>query len=510
MSDRRAWYITTAIDYANGPPHMGHALEKIGADAMARYRRLRGDPVHFVIGMDEHGVKVQQSAEAADVSPQEWVDRIAREFAAVWERLHVRYDDFMRTTQPRHARAASELVRRIQAAGDVYAGRYEGHYCVGCESFKREDELVRDETDTLRCPIHPSRALTWTEEENWFFRLSKYAEPLLRHYDANPDFIRPEARANEVRRLVEGGLEDISISRAGLAWGIPWPGDERHTIYVWIEALINYLSATGFPEPGFEDLWPADVHVIGKDITRFHCVIWPAMLMSAGLPLPGGVWAHGFVNFSGRKLSKSEGIRLDLPAMIERWGPDPFRYYLLRDVPWNGDGEFSLERFDGRYTAELADDLGNLANRAISMVERYRGGVVPQGERTTLDDVVGRTLERYGRAMDAHLLHTGAAAAMELADAANAFVEERAPWTQAKDPAAAANLDATLASLIRAVAALSSLLEPFMPATMSQLAERLGLPAPLALEAIATLDAAGLRVHRGSVLFPKERAEASA
>lgn len=506
MNSQRKWYITTAIDYANGSPHLGHALEKIGADAMARYRRLRGQAVHFVIGMDEHGVKVQQSAEAAGVSPQEWVDGIAREFGAMWQRLHISHDDFMRTTQPRHARTAAELVRRIEAAGDIYAGRYEGHYCVGCESFKREDELEADENGRMRCPIHPSRELSWTEEENWFFRLSKYADALLRFYDEKPDFIRPEARANEVRRLVESGLEDISISRAALSWGIPWPGDGRHVIYVWIEALINYLSATGFPDDGYLTLWPADMHVIGKDITRFHCVIWPAMLMSAGLALPRGVWAHGFVNFSGRKLSKSEGVRLDLSEMVDRWGPDAFRYYLLRDVPWNGDGEFSLERFDARYTAELANDLGNLANRAISMVERYRGGTVPRGDRTSLDEAIGRALARYTDAMDAHLLHQGAAAAMELAAAANAFVEERAPWSQAKDPAAADALDATLASLIRAVAALASLLEPFMPVAMRTLAERLGLEGPLPLKSLSELDLAQSKVHRGGILFPKERA----
>lgn len=502
VSDK-AFYITTAIDYANGPPHMGHAFEKIGADAMARYRRLKGERVHLVMGMDEHGLKVQQSADATGVTPQQWVDELAETFSAMWDRLLIAHDDFMRTTQPRHLRAANELIRRIQDAGDVYRGHYEGYYCVGCEAFKRQDELMTDDAGVLRCPIHPQRELQWTEEENWFFRLSRYQQRLLNLYEERPSFVQPETRFNEVRRLVEAGLEDISVSRAGLAWGIPWPGDPGHSVYVWIEALINYLSATGFPEAGYERLWPADYHVIGKDITRFHSVIWPAMLLSAGLEPPRAIWAHGFFNFEGRKLSKSEGVRVELDDAIERWGADAFRYYILREVPWNGDGDFSWDRFDARYTADLADDLGNLANRAISMIERYRAGVVPAGGRTALDEQMVATIVRYRAAMDANLLHLGAGAAMELAAAANGFVEMQAPWAQAKDPARAHELDATLAALARALAALSALLQPFMPRKTEELAARLGLPRPPLLDEIATLDLAGRAVERGHVLFPK-------
>ncbi len=503
MSGTRRYYITTAIDYANGSPHMGHAFEKIGADAMARYRRLRGDDVHFVMGMDEHGLKVLQSAEAADITPQQWVDGVAMEFDAMWSRLLISHDDFIRTTEARHERSAIALVERIQQAGDFHRDRYEGWYCVGCEAFKREDELIVDEQGTRRCVLHPNRTAEWSEENNWFFELSKYQDRLLEFYRTNPDFIQPEPRRNEILRLVEGGLEDISVSRS-VAWGIPWPGDASQTIWVWIEALINYVSATGFPEPGYERTWPAACHVIGKDITRFHCVIWPAMLMSAGLEPPGSVWAHGFFNFEGRKLSKSEGVRVELGAAIDRFGPDAFRYYLLRDVPWNDDGEFTWDRFVARYNADLADDLGNLANRAISMIERYRGGTVPRGGRTWLDDEIASAVGRYRSAMDANLLHQGAAAAMELAVKANGFVEARAPWKQAKDPARGEELDATLASLARALAALASLLHPFMPGKMKDLAERLGLNAPVGLADLASLDLANREVHRGTVLFPKE------
>ncbi|CAN5645863.1 hypothetical protein BH23GEM10_BH23GEM10_06460 [soil metagenome] len=385
MTEPRPYYITTAIDYANGPPHLGHALEKVGADAMARYHRLRGDAVHFVMGMDEHGLKVMQRAEAAGVSPQVWVDELAGRFVATWRRLDISNDDFVRTTEPRQHRAVAEMIRRIDAAGDFYRGRYEGHYCVGCEAFKRDDELETGEDGALRCTIHPNRQIVWTEEENWFFRLSRYQDRLLKLLEERPGFVQPESRRNEVLRVIEGGLEDISVSRARLAWGIPWPDDAGTTVYVWIDALTNYLSATGFPSAGFEATWPAACHVIGKDITRFHCIFWPAMLMSAELPLPGSVWAHGFVTIGGGKVSKSEGVRLDLDALIERHGADAFRYCLLRDVPWHGDGEFSVDRFDDRYAAELADNFGNLANRTISMIEHYRGGVVPAGAPTVLD-----------------------------------------------------------------------------------------------------------------------------
>jgi methionyl-tRNA synthetase len=497
------YYITTAIDYANGSPHMGHAFEKIGADAMARYRRLRGDNVHFVMGMDEHGLKVLQSADAAGVTPQQWVDGVAAEFAAMWARLLISHDDFIRTTEPRHERSAIALVERIQQAGDFHRDRYEGWYCVGCEAFKREDELVVDDQGTRRCVLHPNRTAEWSEENNWFFELSKYQARLLSFYRENPDFIQPEPRRNEILRLVEGGLEDISVSRS-VSWGIRWPGDPTQTIWVWIEALINYVSATGFPDPAFERTWPAACHVIGKDITRFHCVIWPAMLMSAGLEPPVTVWAHGFFNFEGRKLSKSEGARVDLGDALDRFGPDAFRYYLLRDVPWNDDGEFTWERFAARYNADLADDLGNLANRAISMIERYRDGVVPAGDRTWLDDEIDAVLGRYRTAMDTNLLHQGAAAAMELAASANGFVEAQAPWKQAKDPTLSAELDATLASLARALAALVSLLHPFMPGKMDELAERLHLDAPVPLADLSGFDLAGRAVHRGAVLFPKE------
>jgi methionyl-tRNA synthetase len=505
VRDDKPFYITAAIDYANGPPHMGHAIEKIGIDAMARYRRLQGEDVHFLIGMDEHGLKVMQSAEAAGVSPQEWVDGIADRFRETWERLDISNTDFIRTTEARHRPAVAEMIRRIQESGDLYKGRYEGNYCVGCEAFKRDDELVREEGQPPRCPIHPTREVVWTEEENWFFRLSSYQDRLLKLLDERPGFIQPESRANEIRRVIEGGLDDISVSRSRLPWGVPWPGDESHTVYVWLDALTNYLSAIGFPDEEYERYWPADFHVIGKDITRFHCIYWPAFLMSAGVHLPESVWAHGFVTIGGGKMSKSEGVRVELDDAIARHGADAFRYYLLREIPWNGDGEFSWERFDERYISELADNFGNLANRTISMVERYRGGVVPAGALTSLDEEIATAVLRYRGAMDAQLLHQGLGVAIQLSTAANQYVDTRAPWSQAKDAGLAAELDITLAALTRCVAALTTLLFPFMPSKMQALAGRLGMESPARLDDVVKLDLTGQTVHRGDVLFPKPR-----
>jgi methionyl-tRNA synthetase len=501
----RPFYITTAIDYANGSPHLGHALEKIGADAIARYRRLRGERVRFVIGMDEHGQKVAQSAAAAGTTPQEWVDGIAEEFRETWARLGISNDDFIRTTEPRHRRAVEEMIRRMQAKGDLYRSTYAGYYCVGCEAYKTEGELVAGS-----CPVHPSREIEWMEEEDWFFRLSRYQEPLLRLLDEQPDFVQPESRRNEVRRMVQE-IKDISVSRSRLSWGIPWPDDEEHIVYVWIDALTNYLSAAGFPEPGFERAWPASLHVIGKDIVRFHCVYWPAMLLSADLPLPRKVWAHGFVTISGGKISKSSAVSVTLPEAIDRYGPDALRYFLLREVPWDADGSFSWERYDERYTSDLANDLGNLANRTLSMLVRYRDGCVPSGARTELDEAADAAVERYVGSMDDLILHDGAAAALALVSEANGFIERRTPWKLAKDPNAAAELDDTLASLVRTLGIVATLLYPFAPGKMHDLWRRLGTGSDHVPEifTLSALDAGGWTVEVGTVLFPRPDPEKS-
>jgi len=480
------FYLTTAIDYANGDPHMGHAYEKIGADAIARYRRLRGDDVWFVIGMDEHGQKVQQEAESQGRDPQDWVDEVAGKFSRVWDRLRISHDDFIRTTEPRHETAVDALIETIEANGDIYTARYEGYYCDGCEAFRKESELVDG-----HCPLHPSRDIQTMEEENYFFRLSNYRDRLVAHIESHPEFIQPLSRRNEILRLLEGGLEDISASRSKVSWGVPFPGDPEHTVYVWFDALPNYISAVGYPGPEFDERWPAALHVIGKDITRFHCVIWPAMLMSASIELPKTVWAHGFLMIGGGKLSKSEAQLLNLENLIERHGPDAFRYVLLREAAWDSDRDFPtvqafLDQFDARYEADLANDLGNLLNRTVSMIARYRGGETPRSTNaggiaveTELDRIAADSLEEWASAMDALRLHDGIEAAMSIVRGANGFIDRNQPWKLAKDPDSAAELDTVLGSVVRALVRVSVALSPFMPEKSEEIWHRLGGEGPL-------------------------------
>jgi methionyl-tRNA synthetase len=497
------FYLTTAIDYSNGDPHLGHALEKVGADAIARYRRLRGDQVHFLMGMDEHSQSVLQAAARAGVSPQVWVDRMAVRFEEFWQRLECSNDDWIRTTEPRHARSVTELLRRIQRfhPDDLYVAEYEGLYCTGCEEFKQESQIMDG-----HCIEHPTLELIPTRERNHFFRLSRYRDPVLELITTGEFRVDPVIRRNEVVRLLESGLQDISVSRLRQPWGIPFPGDPEQTVYVWFDALINYVSATGFPEPGYEGLWPADLHVIGKGITRFHCVIWPAMLLSAQLAVPRQVWAHGYVQWEGAKMSKTSGTAVTLEEAIERHGPDPLRYFLLREVGFEADGNFTWERFDERYTSDLADGLGNLASRTIAMLMKYRGGVVPSTSTTTSLDRSGQeALADYTRAMDGLDLRTGAEAAWELVSSANLFVQRTAPWALAKS-GKEDELDEALAALARALGRLAIMTSPFIPGKSQALWEMLGLDGPLAAASWSAAEqppVSGRKTRRSDVLFPK-------
>lgn len=498
------FFLTTAIDYSNGDPHMGHAFEKVGADCIARYRRLRGDEVWFLIGMDEHGQKVAQTAFDRGLTPQALTDEVAEVFQATWSELMISHDQFIRTTTPQHKDGVRDLIERIfrHSPDDFYEKAYRGRYCVGCESFKTEAEIVDG-----KCILHPTRVLEWVEERNWFFRLSKYQKFLEQLLETNPDFVRPEIRRNEILGLLRQGLEDVSASRSRFSWGVPFPrptsDGEPQTTYVWFDALPNYWTAPRFP--GSRAQWPAQLHVVGKDITRFHCVIWPAMLEAAGEKLPGGVWAHGFINFDGDRLSKSAGVRLNLQEAIARHGPDALRYFLLREVGFDGDGNFSWERFDERYTADLADGLGNLASRSLAMIEKYRGGVVPAGASSTLDDEGAGRLATYGSAMDAIDLRGGAEAAWGLITEANQYIVRTAPWALAK-AGREADLDITLASLARTLARLAVMTAPFMPGKARALWECLGQSAEFeaAAWALATRpDLTGTTVRKPANLFPK-------
>ncbi len=498
------FYLTTAIDYANGDPHLGHAYEKIGADAIARYRRLRGDDVWFLIGMDEHGQKVAQTAAEQGLSPQQLVDQVAERFREMWGRLAISYDQFIRTTAPEHKAGVQELIERIfeRNPDDFYEQSYRGRYCVGCEAFKQDAEIVDG-----RCVLHPTRTLEWVEERNWFFRLSRYRDFLLELVEGNPGFIQPESRRNEILGLLHQGLDDISASRARLEWGVPFPRPtsqgEQQTTYVWFDALPNYWTATRAAASRAE--WPAHLHVIGKDITRFHCVIWPAMLRAAGLALPERVWAHGFVHFRGERFSKSAGTRLDLGEAVDRFGADAFRYFLLREIPWDSDGNFTWERFEEVYTSDLADGFGNLASRSLAMLAKYREGRVPQAPDTALDQAGREAVTSYATAMDATDLRGAGESAWRLVTAANQYIVQTAPWALAK-AGSEAELDTALGALARCLYRLAVMASPLMPGKSEELWQFLGQPGTASGASWDTLEApptAGSSTRKPGGLFPR-------
>ncbi len=508
------FYITTAIDYANGDPHIGHALEKIGADVIARYKRAAGHDVHFMIGMDEHGQKVAQTAAAQGADPQSFTDAIAERFIETWRKLRISHNQFIRTTTPHHKHGVQALIKRIAERNpdDFYEQSYRGLYCVGCEAFKQPADIVDG-----HCQLHPTRALEEVEERNWFFRLSRYADFLRTLITERPHFIQPSSRRNEILGLLDQGLDDVSASRARLSWAVPFPlplstGETQGT-YVWFDALPNYLTGTGFPDGDWAERWPAQLHVIGKDITRFHAAIWPAMLHAAGLPLPEQVWAHGFVQLGGERFSKSAGVKLDLHEAIDRYGADAFRYVLLREVPFDGDGNFSWERFEERYTSDLANALGNLGSRAVAMVEKYRDGVVPSAPAPEDEALDHGDIAQYHAALDGSrgwMLHDGLFAVARQVSRANEYTQATSPWKLAKDETANVALDQVLASLIRRLARHAVQLAPYMPERSQVLWESLGAPGSVhdvSHAMLSAIDAGGWTVQKGAPLFPRPAAD---
>jgi methionyl-tRNA synthetase len=468
------FYLTTAIDYVNSRPHLGTAYEKVCADVIARYKRLAGAETWFLMGNDEHSQNVYKSAAEQGLDPLTYCDRMEETFQKTWRALDLSYDDFIRTTQPRHKSAVTELVRRIYDAGDIYEGTYEGWYCLGCEAFKPEKELVDG-----RCPLHPQTEPQWIKEKNYFFRLSRYQKPLLELFATRPDFSEPEARRNEQLRLLESGLDDISVSRAGQSWGIALPWDPGSVVYVWFDALINYAAAVGLGGDAarFNTWWPADLHLIGKDITRFHTVIWPAMLMSANLPLPRKVFAHGFMTVDGQRMSKSNpGTIIDPLDAAGRHGVDPLRLYLVKEVVFGEDGDFSWDRFDERYNADLANNLGNLVSRVTAMAHQYRNGrLTPAaGTSSRLRRIADDVSTGYRQKMETLAINEAAALVFRLIDATNLHIADSAPWALAKDPSQADRLTQVLFDASEAIRLAAVLISPIMPTSSAEILRRVG------------------------------------
>ena len=466
------FYITTAISYPNGRPHIGHAYEAIAADAIARFQRAQGRDVRFQTGTDEHGLKMAQAARTEGVEPRAFADKMSRLFQDMCDTLNVSYDRFIRTSQSDHYRASQAIWKAMEDNGDLYLDRYEGWYSVRDEAYYESEELTDAEDGSKLSP--QGTPVEWTVEVSWFFRFSKYQQPLLDHYAANPEFIRPESRRNEVVRFVEGGLKDLSISRTSFDWGVPVPGSNNHVMYVWLDALTNYITGLGYPDdtPLWRRYWPADVHLIGKDVVRFHAVYWPAFLMSAGIELPKQVYGHGFLLSRGEKMSKSVGNVVDPMVLASRFGVDALRYFLLREVSFGQDGSYSAEAIVARANAELANSFGNLAQRTFSMIHKNLGGVLPASGQVAEDlqllALVDRTAgEEVPEAFDRFAFSVGIEAWLRAVFACNAYVDTQAPWALRKtDPE---RMAAVLGTLVAAVRELTRAIAPIIPESADKL-----------------------------------------
>ena len=489
------FYVTTAIDYPNAKPHMGQAYEKVIADVMARLHRARGDDVFFLTGMDEHGQKIENVAKKSGKTPQQFVDEMSVFFKDLCKKLNISNDDFIRTTEERHAKVVTEIFKKVFDNGDIYKDYYEGLYCVSCEAFYTEKDAVDG-----KCPVHKTE-LELIKEESYFFSLSKYRERIIEHIKNNDKFILPEFRKNEILNRLQEDLKDLSISRTNFTWGIPLPNDKKHVQYVWFDALLNYISALGYPSDKFEKYWPADVHNIGKDILWFHSVIWPAILMSCGIKLPKTIFAHGFVNFCGEKLSKSRGICIDPIAMADKYGADALRYYLMREIPLGEDGDFSEEGLIERYNCELADSLGNLVNRVLVLVEKNFDGKVPKRQDDEkLNTVALGSVKNYERDMDDYQFHHALQHVFFLVSEANKYINENKLW-EIKDKE---KLGGLLYELLESLRITAILLYPFMPETSEKIFDQLGLEKKFQFK---NLEWGGLsplkKTNRGEVLFKK-------
>ena len=530
----KAFYLTTPIYYVNDAPHIGHAYTTTAGDVLTRWHRQRGESVWFLTGTDEHGQKVMRTAEANGTAPQAWADRLVESaWLPVLDVIDAQNDDFIRTTQPRHTERVQRFLQRLKDAGHIYEGSYEGPYCVGCEEFKLEGDLI-DGTGKFEgqkcCPVHSSPVET-VSETNWFFRLSAYTDALIKHYETNPNAIRPQSAYNEVMSFLRTGLNDLSISRSTFDWGIPVPWDTSQVVYVWFDALLNYATAVGIDDPAgsegakkFAETWPADVHLVGKDILRFHAVIWPAMLMAAEVDLPKCVFAHGWLLVGGEKMSKSKLTGIAPATIVDHFGSDAFRYYFMKAIQFGQDGSFSWEDMSARYTADLANGLGNLASRSAAMVGKYCEGILPApGTQTAAELDLKALLEKTVATADAAILEldfaTGINAVKELIDAVNLYVTVQEPWKVAKsdDAASTERVHTVLYTIADCLRAIAVLYHPVMPKATESMWQQLGAEASLgALASQKIQDVAqwqvlpvGSVITKGESLFPRLAEEAA-
>jgi methionyl-tRNA synthetase len=469
------YYVSTPIYYVNDVPHIGHAYTTLAADVIARYKRLKGFDVFFLTGSDEHGQKVEKAATASGETPLELADRVVKRFQALWDKLGIDYTDFIRTTQERHKQGVNHIFSKIMEQGDIYLSEYEDWYCTPCETFWTETQLIDNNCPDCNRPVEKLK------EESYFFRMSKYQEQLLAHIEANPDFIQPRSKRNEILSFLKEGLRDLSVSRTSFSWGIPVPGNERHVIYVWFDALTNYITALGYPDESgnYGRYWPIDVHLIGKDILRFHAVYWPTFLMAAGLPLPKKVFAHGWWTVEGQKMSKSLQNVVEPNLLIDRYGVDAIRYFLLREVPFGLDGDFSHSALVLRINSDLANDLGNLLNRTTAMIVKYFDGILPEpGEYLEIDTTFrGRAesaIKQVDELLDELAFSKALIAIWDVISAGNKYIDESAPWTLAKDPSTRGRLATVMYNLAEAQRIVHFLLTPFMPATSAKALNFLG------------------------------------
>ena len=512
---RDVFFITTAIFYANDVPHIGHGYEAVATDVIARYHRLRGEEVFHLTGTDEHGLKVKRTAEANEMDPKAWVDSLDPKWREVFAQLDIAYDDYIRTTESRHYEAVAKLLNAVHDNGrdDIYLSTYEGLYCVACEAYYSEGDLLDGEL----CPIH-ERPVEHVTEENYFFRLSAYRDRLIEHYAARPEAVAPPVRRNEVLSLLEGGLQDFSISRTTLDWGVPIPWDPEHVTYVWFDALTNYITAAGYESDPqrFARVWPADIHVVGKDITRFHALYWPAMLMAAGLEPANQVFVHGHLTVGGKKMSKSDLTGIHPSELIGRFGVDSYRYYFVREMRFGEDGNFSWESMTERHNADLANGLGNLASRVLAMLGSYFDGVVPDpvtpGAEDDLPAVIGDALRRYDEHMVAVQLQPALVAVWDIVDRANHYLVEKEPWKLAKDPANRDELASVLYAAAETLRVLAVAIFPIMPGAATKLWGQLGIEDPLTEQRLPADGAwgglaTGTRTTKGESLFPRLEAD---